>query len=242
MYRPPPRSSPAAAVTTNLRISLTILSVGFGIEGASELASFASKGSFQPGPNLLFVLPAAMTLVGLLFVWFGRHEWNVTHHDRVKSAHAVFGLSLLGGVVAGAVVGALVVFPGWGTPLWASLLFGAAVGSLVLGTFVTYVLLVFHLVARPSQAVLIASIAWALFISVLVASSFSDHLGAIVSLAVHRSFTIPSFLSSIDTLTSYLFVSYFLLLGAYVEAHHTVFKGRDVPAAAPPVAEAGPPA
>jgi hypothetical protein len=228
-------------MTTNLRISLTILSVGFGIEGGSEVASFASKGSFQPGPNLLFLLPAVMTLVGLLFVWFGRHEWNVTHHDRVKSAHAVFGLSLLGGVIAGAVVGALVAFPHLGVPLWASLLFGAAVGSLVLGTFVTYVVLVFHLVARPSQAVLIASVAWALFISVLVASSFSSHLGAIVSIAVHRSLTIPSFLSSIDTLTSYLFVSYFLLLGAYVEAHHTVLKGRGADAAAvEPVAAAGP--
>jgi uncharacterized membrane protein YidH (DUF202 family) len=213
------------AVTINLRVSLSILSAGFGIEGGSELASFASRGSFQPGPNLLFVLPALMTLLGLLFVWIGRHEWNMVHHDRVRSAHIVFGLSLLGGVVAGAVVGALVAFPQLGTPAWASLAFGAAIGSLVLGTFVTYVLLVFHLVARPSQLALFASLAWALFISVLVANAFAAHCGEIVSLAVHRTLTVPTFFSSVDTLTSYLFVSYFLLLAAYLVAHGTVARG-----------------
>ncbi len=226
-------------MTINLRVSLAILAAGFGIEGGSELASFASRGAFQPGPNVLFVLPAVMTLIGLLFVWIGRHEWNLLHHERVRSAHIVFGLSLLGGVVGGAVIGALVAFPQLGTPLWASLAFGAAIGSLVLGTFVTYVLLVFHLVARPSQLALFGSLAWALLVSVLVASAFAAHCADIVGLAVHRTLTVPAFFSSVDTLTSYLFVSYFLLLAAYLVAHGTVARGRDAEPAqggsAPPV-------
>ena len=63
-------------MTTNLRISLTILSIGFAIEGAGELYSVVSQGRFKPGVNLLFVLPTVMTLAGLLFVWIGRHEWG----------------------------------------------------------------------------------------------------------------------------------------------------------------------
>ncbi len=221
-------------MTTNLRLSLTILSVGFAIEGGGELYSFVSRGTFQPGPNLLFVLPALMTLVGLLFVWVGRHEWNVLHHDRVRGAHLVFALSLLGGAVGGALVGLLVALPGLGIPAWAALLFGASLGSLVLGTFVTYVYLVFHLVSRPSQVVLVASIVWALLISVFIAAAFASNLGAIVGLAAHRSFTIPAFLQPVNQLASYLFVSYFLLLAAYVVAHHRVAQGPGRQGSVPP--------
>ncbi len=35
-------------MTTNLRISLTILTVGFGIEGGGEAYSLVTRGSFLP--------------------------------------------------------------------------------------------------------------------------------------------------------------------------------------------------
>jgi hypothetical protein len=213
-------------MTTNLRVSLTILSLGFGVEGAGELYSFVSHGAFHPGVTLLFALPLAMTLAGLLFVWVGQREWNALHRARVRQAHAVFGLSLLGAVVAGAVVGVLLLRPSLGFPAAARALFGAAVGSLVLGTFVTYALLVFHLVPRPSKALLLASLAWALIVSGLVGAAMAGNLPAIVGLAAHRTFSTPSFLGPVDALVSYLFVSYFLLLAAYVDAHRTVLRGR----------------
>src|SRR5579864_7527472 len=137
-------------MTTNLRICLSLLSLGFAIEGAGELYSFVSRGTFHPSLGLLFALPVVLTLAGLLFVWVGRHEWNELHRARVRHAHRVFALSLLGGFIGGATLALLYVFPSLGSPGWAQVLFGASFASLVLGTFVTYVLLVFHLVPRAS--------------------------------------------------------------------------------------------
>jgi hypothetical protein len=212
-------------MTTNLRLSLTILTVGFAIEGGGELYSVLSGGRFQPGVNLLFLLPVVMTLAGLLFVWIGRHEWNEIHHARVRQAHVVFALTLLGAVIAAGVLAALVLRPSLGVPLWARGLFAAAIGSLVLGTFVTYALLVFHLVPRPSKALLLASLVWSLLVAGLVGAAISAHLSTIVALAEKRSATIPTFISPIDSLSSYLFVSYFLLFAAYLDAHRTVLQG-----------------
>ncbi|MGP8078759.1 MAG: hypothetical protein ACLQD8_02765 [Thermoplasmata archaeon] len=212
-------------MTTNLRVSLTILSIGFAIEGAGDVYSFVSGGKFHPGVNLLFFLPVAMTLAGLLFVWIGRHEWSELHRTRVRQAHLVFGLSVLGGVVAGAVVGLLYLEPGLGVPLWAKGLFGAAVGSLVLGTFVTYVYLVFHLVGRPSQAVLAASIAWSLVVAGLISAALAANLSTILTLVHDRKPSVPGFITPVDSLASYLFLSYFLLLAAYLDAHRKVAAG-----------------
>ncbi len=229
-------------MTTNLRVSLTILTAGFAIEGAGELYSFLSGGKFHPGVSLLFVLPSVMTLAGLLFVWVGQHEWNALHRARVRQAHLVFGLSLVGGLVAGAVVGALLLEPALGTPLWARAAFGAGVGSLVLGTFVTYGLLVFHLVPRPSKALLLASLVWSLIVAGLVGSALASNLPTILGLAAHHSFAVPTFLAPIDSLASYLFVSYFLLFAAYVDAHRTVLKGSGpAPPAAGPGTDGGAP-
>lgn len=215
-------------MTTNLRISLTILSIGFAIEGAGNVYSLVSGGRFRPGVNLLFVLPVVMTLVGLLFVWIGRHEWNELHRTRVRQAHLVFGLSVLGGAVAGAVLGLLVLEPSLGVPAWAKWVFGGAAGSLVLGTFVTYVYLVFHIVGRPSQAVLVASIAWSLLVAGLVGAALAAHLSNIVTLILARQPSVPGFITPVDALTSYLFVSYFLLLAAYLDAHRKVAAGPPV--------------
>ena len=220
-------------MTTNTRVSLTILSLGFAIEGGAELYSFLSHGAYHLGLNLLFLLPSVMTVAGLLFVWIGQHEWNELHRARVRRAHLVFGLSLLGALVSGAVVGLLLALPSLGEPAWARGLFGAAVGSLVLGTFVTYALLVFHLVPRPSQALLLASLLWALVVAGFVGGAMAANLPAIVALAARRTFADPTFLGPVDSLASYLFVSYFLLLAAYVVAHHAVARGR---AESPPTA------
>ncbi len=213
-------------MTTNLRVSLTILSLGFGIEGAGELYSFLSRGAYRPGFSLLFIVPVAATLAGLLFVWVGQHEWNELHRSRVRTAHRIFAVSLLGAVVAGIVVTALLLLPALGVPLWAQVLFGAATGSLVLGTFVTYALLVFHLVATPSKAALLAAIGWATIVAALVGGALASNLSQVVDLASRRSLTLPGFLGPVDGLSSYLFVSYFLLLAVYLDAHRAVIIRR----------------
>jgi hypothetical protein len=212
-------------VTTNLRISLTILSLGFAIEGGGEAYSVLTRGTLLPSTSIVFLFPAVMTLIGLLFLLIGRHEWSELHHQRVRRANMIFALSLLGGFIAAAEVSILAFYPGIGTPEWASILFGASLGSLVFGTFVTYGQLVFHLVSRPSKVVIVASLLWALGVSALVGYDLAGDLPAVMGLIATRSLSLESLVAPVSYLSSYLFLTYFLLLIAYVDAHVTVARG-----------------
>ena len=212
-------------MTTNLRISLTILSVGFAIEGAGEAYSLVSSGALLPGTSIVFLLSTVVTLLGLLFLFLGRHEWNELHRSRAARTNQIFALSLLGGVIAGAEVVLLAAYPSVGSPVWAELLFGASLGSLVLGTFVTYAYLVFHIVRPPSKAVLIASAIWALVVSAYVGRILAGDLPAILAAVANRSLTVEGLVAPVDYLASYLFVSYFLLFAAYLDAHVVVARG-----------------
>ena len=215
-------------MSTNLRISLTILSIGFAVEGGGEVYSLLTAGSFLPGSSLLFLLPAVVTLLGMLFILVGRHEWDENHRARVRRANQIFGLSLLAGFVAGIEVTLLAVYSGIGAPLWAEVVFGAAISSFVLGTFVTYAQLIFHLVTRPSKGALVVSILWALVISILIGRTLAGDLSSILGLIGAHSFSIEYMISPVDYLASFLFISYFLLLGAYLDAHVTVARRRAV--------------
>jgi hypothetical protein len=225
-------------MSTNLRISLTILTVGFGIEGGGEAYSLLTQGSFLPGTSLLFIFPAIITLLGLLFILIGRQEWDDLHRARVHQANMIFGLSILAGIVAGMELGYLAYNPGFGSPLWDKVLFGTAVGGFVLGTFVTYAQLVFHLVSRPSKGVLAASIAWALVVSAYIGQALGADLPAILALIGAHSFSIGALIAPVDYIASFLFVSYFLLLIAYLDAHVTVARGRPAVAVLKPTASA----
>jgi hypothetical protein len=231
-------------VTTNLRISLTIFSIGFGIEGAGEAYSLLSSGALLPGTSVVFLISTVITLLGLLFLFFGRHEWNELHRAHAARTNLIFGISLLGGFVAGVEVALLASYPGVGSPDWAEALFGAALGSLVLGTFVTYAYLVFHLVSRPSKAVLVASAVWALLVSAYIGRALAGDLPSIVAAVGARSLTVEHLVAPVDYLASYLFVSYFLLFAAYLDAHQVVARGPPTPAAEtmPVAKEESPPA
>ena len=213
-------------MTTNLRICLTVLSIGFAIEGGGELYLPGHTGVAHPGANVWFVVPAILSLIGVLFVWVGRHEWNEVHLHRARSATQIFVLSLLGGVVAALVLGLLVAYPSLGTPLWAEVLFGAGLASLLFGTFVTYAFLVFHLVTVPSKVLLGAAVVWALFISALITLSLATDLPTLLSLLQTRTLSVPPFVAPVEGQVSLLFISYFLLLVAYVDAHLLVARGR----------------
>lgn len=221
-------------MTTNLRISLTILSLGFGIEGAGEAYSLLSSGAFLPGTSLVFLASTVVTLLGLLFLFLGRHEWNEIHRARAARTNQIFGLSLAGGLIAAVEVGVLAYYPSIGTPLWAEALFGAALASLVFGTFVTYAYLVFHLVRTPSRIVLIASALWALAVSAYIGRVLAGDLPAVLAAVAARSPTVEPLLSPVDYLASYLFVSYFLLFAAYLDAHTIVARGPPVAATRAP--------
>ncbi|MCI4366100.1 MAG: hypothetical protein L3K10_08640 [Thermoplasmata archaeon] len=212
-------------MTRNLRISLTVLSLGFAFEGVGEVYTRFFAGAAPPGVTFLFLLPLVLTVLGLLFVWVGREEWNEVHRVRVRTANRVFAYSLLGGVVAGALLALLVEVPSLGTPPWAQAVFGAAVASLVFGTFVTYAYLVFHLVSDSGRVAVVIALVWALIVSVAVAVVIAANLSTVITLVNTPTFSIPNFVAPVEFLISYLFVSYFLLLAAYIEAHVAVTRG-----------------
>ncbi|HTW40487.1 MAG TPA: hypothetical protein VMF04_06520 [Thermoplasmata archaeon] len=212
-------------MATHLRISLTILSMGFAVEGIAELYSLTTAGALLPGTSWLFLLPALITVLGLLFILVGKHEWDEVHRNRVHRANTVFVASLVAGVVAILELGALALYPAFGTPWWAELLFGGAAAGFVLGTFVTYSLLVFHLVHTPSKGALVAAMAWALLVSAFIGVTLAADLPSILGLIRARSLSFESLFGPIDYLVSFLFLSYFLLLAAYVDAHVTVARG-----------------
>ncbi|MGI0128691.1 MAG: hypothetical protein ACREEC_00810, partial [Thermoplasmata archaeon] len=145
---------------------------------------------------------------------------------RIHRANRAFGLSILAGVVAALEVGVLAYYPTVGSPFWAELLFGVTTGAFLFGTFITYAQLVFHLVSRPSKAALVASTLWALIVSAYVGQALGSALPTILGLIATRSFSVGTLLGPVDYLASFLFVSYFLLLIAYLDAHVTVARGR----------------
>jgi hypothetical protein len=229
-------------MATNLRISLTILSIGFAVEGCAEVYSLLTAGAFLPGTSVIFLLPALVTLLGLLFILIGKHEWDETHQHRVHRANSVFAASLAAGVFAFVELALLALYPSIGAPWWAELLFGGLVAGFVLGTFVTYALLVFHLVHVPTKGALVAAMVWALLVSIFIAVTLSADLPSILGLISARSLSFEALVAPIDYLLSFLFLSYFLLLAAYLDAHLTVARGlpRKARPRAPPVNPSAP--
>ncbi|MGA8541976.1 MAG: hypothetical protein WB947_00310 [Thermoplasmata archaeon] len=211
-------------MASNLRISLTILTIGFAVEGAAEVYSLTSQGAFLPGTSLLFLFPTLITLLGLLFILVGKHEWDELHRARVNRANTIFGLSLLAAFIAITEVAALAACPSIGVPGWAEVVFGGAIAAFVLGTFVTYSLLVFHLVHRPSKVALVVAILWALIVSTLIGATLATDVPTILDLIAARSLSFDSVVAPVDYLVSFLFLSYFLLLAAYLDAHVTVAR------------------
>ena len=53
-------------------------------------------------------------------------------------------------------------------------------------------------------------------------ATLAANLSTILTLIEKRQPTLPGFVTPVDALASYLFLSYFLLLAAYVDAHRRV--------------------
>lgn len=222
--------------TRNLQIALTVLSIGFALEAGVELYSLLSPGATTPGVSVLFVLPLVIAGVGLIFVWIGRAEWNDVHRSRARTAGHLFAVSLVGVAVAVLLLALLLLRPSIGTPLWAQVVFGAAVGSLVFGTFVVYAYLVYHLASTLGHVAIILGLVWALGVSILVSIDVARNLTTVLATISNRSFAIPLFVAPVDLLVCYLFLSFLLLLAASIEAHTAVYRGLVVVSARPAAA------
>jgi len=224
-------------IVSKLRLTLAILTIGFAIEGAMEGYTYLSRSYRLPYAALIFILGPFVTLVGMLVLWMGRHQWNDLLSRRFRHAHRTFGVSLVALVVGAALLVwysyDLAVPISW----WASWVFGAALMASLLLTFATYVLLALPATARLGKALLLA-LGWAAVVSFWIGQTLAQEFGAIVIVLRTRTLGDIPLSAPIAGFESYLALTYALLIIAYVDAF------RRVPAVSPKsiLASVAPPA
>lgn len=209
----------------NLRLSLTIFSVGFAIESGIDLYHLVTGSTQLIAGGSLFLIGAVATVLGLLFLWVGRHEWNELHRARVRHAHLTFlGVLVLGAVAVGPAAYFGAESPN-AVPAWVPPLVGAAAGLALVVTVAMYVVVVLHLVGYAGKAVLGLSLIASLVPAYLLAVAIDRDLPSYLSAAGSNP---PSVLAQIEplfALFSWLFASYLFLLVAFVDAHRRVARG-----------------
>lgn len=214
-------------MTVNLRLSLTVFKIGFAAESASGFVALASNSSQLPLHGGLILLSPVFTVLGLLFLWIGRHEWNETHRTRVGHANLAFAINLLATALAAAPVGYLTLQGQSSPPSWIAIEFAAAVALVFAITFVTYALVAAHLVGRWGEIAMGIGLAWAAGISILIGLALASRLPVIVGVVVHRPLTVGPIFDPITLLDALLAFSYLAFFIAFADAHYRVARGLD---------------
>lgn len=212
-------------MTVNLRLSLTVFKIGFGVQSVGGFVALASNSSQLPLHGSLLVLNPIFSGLGILFLWIGRHEWNELHHTRVGHANLAFAVSLIATALAAIPIVYLTTLGGPEPPGWLVVEFGAAVAVVFGVTFVTYALVASHLVGRWGTLAMVLGLAWSLIISVLIGLALSPQLRTIVRSVVSRSPTIDPIAAPITLLAALLAFAYLAFFLAFADAHYRVAKG-----------------
>ncbi|MCI4360835.1 MAG: hypothetical protein L3J91_03955 [Thermoplasmata archaeon] len=218
-------------MTVNLRLSLTIFKVGFGVESLSGLAALVTGSTDLPYHGLLLLLSPVFSAFGILFLWIGRHEWTELHRSRVGHANLAFAVSLVATALAAAPIAYLSAEGGPSPPGWLAAEFGIAVALVFAVTFVTYALVASHLVGRFGQVAMALGLGWAVLISGAIGLALAQQLHPIVSTIVTHSPALTPIERPITLLDALLGFSYLGFFAAFADAHWRVAKGLD-PAAA----------
>lgn len=210
----------------NLRLSLTIFSIGFAIESGVDVYHVVT-GSVQPiAGGYLFLLGIVATILGLSFLWIGRHEWNELHTQRVRHAHLAFAST----VALGAAAAGPAAYYGYTSPDalpgWLGPEVGAAVGVALLVTVWMYIVIVLHLVGGPGKAVLVLSMIAAAPVAYLLGLTVSQDLPVYLHAATAGPRGVLPLAEPALDLLSWLFASYLLLLVAFADAHRRVARGQ----------------
>lgn len=183
-----------------------------------------TNSSQLPFHGYLALLSPVFSAVGILFLWFGRHEWNEIHRTRVGYANLAFLLNLVAIALAVAPIAYLSLTGRSDSTGLLGVEFGASV-ALVFGvTFVTYALVAAHLVGRWGEVAMGLGLAWAVVISGLIGIDLSPQLGPIVNAVVARSAAVEAATRPITLLDALLAFSYLAFFLAFADAHYRVVK------------------
>ena len=212
-------------MTVNLRLSLTIFSIGFAIEAGLDLYHLLTGSTQLIAGGALLIIGGVATVVGLLFLWIGRHEWNELHRARVTHAHLTFLTVLVLGVAAGGPVAYYLYRSPGSIPSWVPIEVGIAVGLAVIVTVAMYVVIVLHLVGWGGKAVLGLSLFTSVFPAYLLATAVARDLPTYVAEAGSAPTALVAQVEPLFALFSWLFASYLFLLAAFADAHRRVAQG-----------------
>lgn len=205
------------------RIALLTFLVGFVFEGTTEAYQFVSIGYLSHGWIGFYYVGLVTTGVGFYLMYRGRHEWSDVHHRAVRRGHHLLytGIALfLLATIAIAILGSVDGGPGSsGPPAW----MGWGIGGLVavaLGMFFLSLLsLVHHLASRGGRLLAWTAFGWSLGVSVLTGLAVGrDFLTLLQQFFTNPLMLIASF-APLAFVMATLFVTYFLFVGAYLDAY-----------------------
>ncbi|MFZ0829909.1 MAG: hypothetical protein WCB18_09935 [Thermoplasmata archaeon] len=222
----------------NLRLSLTIFTVGFAIEAgvnAYDILTGSSKGTTG---EVLFGIGVVATLMGVLFLTLGRHEWNELHHQRVHHAHLTLLVTVLLGAAAAGPVAYYAYMSGLAIPSWLAYEVGGAVAGSLFFSFILYAIIVYHLLGTTGRAILILALVAAIPVVGIVGYHISGDLPAYLATARASPSKLVSLIEPVLAYLSYMFLAYALFAVAFIDAHRRVARGLEPPGtdAVPPTA------
>jgi uncharacterized membrane protein YidH (DUF202 family) len=213
----------------NLRLSLTIFTIGFFIEAgvnAYDILTGSSKGTTG---ETLFLIGVVATLLGVLFLTLGRHEWNELHHQRVHHAHVTLLVTVLLGAAAAAPVAYYAYMTGVAIPSWLAYEVGAAVAGSLFFSFILYAIIVYHLLSRTGRAVLILALVAAVPVVGVVGYHISGGLPTYLTTVRSSPTKLAALIEPVVAYLSYMFLAYALFAVAYLDAHRRVARGLEPP-------------
>lgn len=220
----------------NLRVSLTIFTIGFLIE-AGVNAYDVVTGSTGARSEILFILGAVASLLGITFLTLGRHEWNELHRARVRHAHLTLLVTVLLAIAAGAPVAYYAYQSSAAIPGWLAYEVGAAVAGSLFFSFILYAIIVYHLLGRAGQAILALALVAAVPVVGVVGDIIAGGLPMYLTQARSSPTKLVTLIEPLATILSYMFLAYSLFAVAFLDAHRRVARGLQPlpPDEAPPV-------
>lgn len=209
----------------NLRLSLSIFAVGFLIEAGVNAYDVLTGSSTGRTGEVLFIIGALATVIGVTFLTIGRHEWNELHKQRVHHAHLTFLLTVLLGLAAAGPVAYYAYRASLAIPSWLAYEVGGAVAASLFFSFVLYAIIVHHLLGTTGRVILALALVAAIPVVGVVGYHIAGGLPTYLTTVRSSPTKVVALIEPVATYLSYMFLAYGLFAVAFIDAHRRVAKG-----------------
>ena len=226
---PPPRGPVARIVLPDpisARHAISVLLLGFAVEGGTEAYQYLARGNLTQGP-LVYYSTLVTTILGFYLMFLGFREWNTFHPtarpmDPVpsKARRRWFALALwVGGTAATALLSVALGSGGNGSaPFWIAW----PVGGVLVLAFGDFFFGLRKLALRWGSAPGIAmgwfAFAWSLAVGTVAGLAVGDRVIVLLTEFVTNWVALVVSFAPIVVAMSPLAIAYALLIGAYLPA------------------------